>query len=111
MDQVHLSWIAPRIAAKIQERLYNMNPQDIKGYVREMEDGSIMIDNMTGKLPARRGYETYQFTASFEQISSGGGAGVVANAAFHLTVEVNFLDGGERQAVKYQTIVLRKLDR
>ena len=111
VDQAHLSWIAPRIAAKIQEQFYSTNPQDIFGYVREMEDGSILIDNMNrrGKLPPRQGWETYKFHAKFEEVAmAAGGGDVVVNVAFRMSVEVNFLDGGKNQAVHYKTVVLRK---
>lgn len=113
VDQAHLAWIAPRIAAKIRERLYERNPAEIRGYVREMEDGSILIDNMNRrKLPPRQGWETYTFRAAFKPVvTGGGGSDLVADVAFHMTVEVNFLDGGEEQAVRYQTVVLRKMQR
>ena len=67
---------------------------------------------MKRKLPPRQGWETYKFRATFKQVSVGGGGGdLVANVAFHMTVEVNFLDGGQEQAITYQTVVLRKHQR
>src|SRR5262249_19769867 len=37
IDQAQMAWLAPRVAARIQDRFFDTNPQPIKGFVRELE--------------------------------------------------------------------------
>jgi type II secretory pathway pseudopilin PulG len=110
VDQDHLAWLAPRVAARIQESLYDANPQPIRGYVREMEDGSVVIDNATD---ARRykddGGAAYRFEATFKPLSMGGRGDPMPGTAFLLRVELYTREGGEPRAEQYETVVLRKL--
>ena len=110
MDQAQVAWLAPRIAAHIQERLTEQNPPDLEGYVKEMEDGSLLISDTPNKLKAD-GKGDYVFKARIEPIASQGGAGPLANAAFTLKVEVFFREEGAELIESYQTVVLRRLPR
>ena len=110
MDQAHLSWLAPRIAARIQQRMYDRNPENIRGYVRQMEDGSILVEE-TKKSTSTGGDTSYRFTATFDPVASGSGSAATNNAAFHLTVVVHYLEEGDEQGETFRTIVLRKLRR
>ena len=108
MDQAQVAWLAPRIAARLQERLYDSNPKDVRGYVREMEDGSVMIDDMNAKLdPKERG--DYTFEAKFTPISMGGQQDPMPGTAFILKVEVHYRELGAGLIDAYETVVLRKL--
>ena len=40
VDQAEVAWLAPRIAARIQERFYDSNPKDVRGFVRVYSDGA-----------------------------------------------------------------------
>ena len=110
MDQAQVAWLAPRIAAHIQERLTEQNPPDLEGYVKEMEDGSLLISDTSNKLKAD-GKGDYIFKARIEPIASSGGAGPLANACFTLKVDVYFREEGAQLIESYQTVVLRKLPR
>jgi hypothetical protein len=107
IDQAQMAWLAPRVAAKIQDRLYDSTPAPIKGYVRELEDGSLLIDD-SGK-PGADGGAMYRFEATFTAISQGSGA--IPPMCYHLHVELSTRIIGEPQIEAYDTIVLRKLPR
>ncbi len=91
IDQSHVSWIAPRIAAKVQEGLYSSTPKDIKGATWE-EYG-----------------QAYVYDAVFEPMSTGRGGSGVGDAAFLLTVEVRWKEVPELRVETFKTVVLRKL--
>jgi prepilin-type N-terminal cleavage/methylation domain-containing protein len=110
VDQAQVAWLAPRIAANIQERLTDQNPPDLEGYVKEMEDGSLLITDAAGKLKAD-GKGDYVFKAQIEPITSTGNAGPLANACFTLKVDVYFREQGAQLIESYQTVVLRRLPR
>ena len=107
MDQAQMAWLAPRVAAAIQDRLYDSNPAPIKGYVRELEDGSLLIDD--GGKPGADGGAMYRFEATFTPISQGSNA--LPPMCFHLHVELSTRIIGEPQIETYDTVVLRKLVR
>ncbi len=110
IDQANVAWIAPRIAARIQERLTEMNPRDIQGYVKELEDGSLLIDDAAGKV-APDPNATYAYKATFTPITSiGSQSDPMPSTCFLLKVEISFRDGGEIIET-YDTVVLRKLVR
>ena len=110
MDQAHLSRLAPRIAARLQQRMYDRNPEPIRGYVREVEDGFVLIEE-TKKNKALADGATYRFSATFDAVNSGNAPGPASNTAFHLTVTVSYLEEGDEQGEKFKTIVRRKLRR
>jgi hypothetical protein len=107
MDQAQMAWLAPRVAAAIQDRLYDSNPAPMKGYVRELEDGSLLIDD--GGKPGADGGAMYRFEATFTPISQGSNA--IPPMCFHLHVELSARIIGEPQVETYDTVVLRKLPR
>jgi len=107
MDQAQMAWLAPRLAAKIQDRLYDSSPAPIKGYVRELEDGSLLIDD--GGKPGADGGAMYRFEATFTAISAG--SSTIPPMCYHLRVELSTRIIGEPQIETYDTIVLRKLAR
>ena len=107
MDQAQMAWLAPRVAAKIQDRLYDSSPAPIQGYVRELEDGSLLIDD-AGK-PGADGGATYRFEATFTPISQSTSA--IPPMCYHLRVQLSTRIIGEPQIETYDTIVLRKLVR
>lgn len=108
IDQAHLAWLAPRVAARVQEQFYDAKPKEIEGYIRELADGSLLVDNIGKRLDGKAG-ATYTFFATFTPVSRSGQGDLAANTAFHLDVEVNYLEAGADQAEKFHTIVLRKL--
>jgi hypothetical protein len=109
MDQAQMSWLAPRVAARLQERFYDQNPKDIKGFVREMEDGSVLIDDgQPGKFQDDGG-AAYRFEARFSPISMGGRGEMMPATCFLLHVELSTREGGEARVETYETVVLRKL--
>ena len=69
MDQAQMAWLAPRVAARIQDRFYDTNPGPIKGFVRELEDGSLLIDDGGGGKLADDGGAAFRFEATFTPIS------------------------------------------
>jgi prepilin-type N-terminal cleavage/methylation domain-containing protein len=91
IDQSHVSWIAPRIAAKIQENLYSSNPKDIKGATWE-EYG-----------------QAYVYDATFSPVSMGTQGTGATGVAFLLQVEVRWKEVPELRVETFETIVLRKL--
>jgi prepilin-type N-terminal cleavage/methylation domain-containing protein len=109
MDQAQVAWLAPRIAARLQERLFDSNPKDVKGYVREMEDGSLLVDDLTSKLDPKETGD-YLFEAKFTPMTSGG-QDPLAGVAFILRVEVHYRELGADLIDAYETVVLRKLPR
>ena len=109
MDQAQVAWLAPRIAARLQERLYEPNPQPVKGFVKELEDGSLVIDSLAGALPKGETGD-YVFTAEFKPLA-GGRSDSLGNVAFHLRVEVRFREEGQDLVETYDTVVLRRLPR
>jgi hypothetical protein len=109
IDQAQVAWLAPRIAARLQERLYDPNPQPVKGYVKELEDGSLIIDSLGGRLaPGESG--DYAFEATFKALPGAARDPLVA-VAFHLHVEVRFREEGQGIVETYDTVVLRRLPR
>lgn len=111
MDQAQMAWLAPRVAARIQDRFVDANPAPIKGFVRELEDGSLLIDDAGGgKLPDDGG-AAYRFEATFTPMSSGAQKDVMPGTCFMLHVELSTREGGEVRVEAYDTVVLRKLPR
>src|SRR6185295_8469024 len=45
MDQAQMAWLAPRVAARLQDRFLGEDPAPVKGYVKELYDGSLLIDD------------------------------------------------------------------
>lgn len=89
MDQAHVAWIAPRIAARLQADLYDASPEDITGGTwKEYED-------------------YFEYDATFEPLNSGQADGT-NGAAFLLKVVVRWNEGGNPHTEDYQTVVLRK---
>lgn len=108
MDQSQVAWLAPRIAARLQERLVEPNPKDVQGYVKLLEGGGILVDDGDGRV-APDPSAAYFFRASFEPLASSGNArDPMAAAAFLLKVEIRTRDGRELLE-KYETVALRKL--
>jgi prepilin-type N-terminal cleavage/methylation domain-containing protein len=108
MDQAQVAWLAPRIAARMQERLYDANPKDVRGYVRELEDGSLLIDDLNDKLDPKQSGD-YLFEAKFTPLASGAQSDPSSNSAFVLRVEVHYREFGSQIVDAYETVVLRKL--
>lgn len=109
MDQAQVAWLAPRIAARLQERLYDSNPKDVRGFVREREDGSLIIDDLTAKLDPKETGD-YVFEAKYTPLT-GGAQDPMAGVAFVLRVEVHYRELGANLIDAYETVVLRKLPR
>jgi len=112
IDQAQLAWLAPRVAALLQDRMAETPPDVVRGYVREMEDGSLLIDDgaSPGKLKDDGG-AAYRFTATFTSASSGGAKDVLGPTCYLLKVELSTKEGGEDRIESYETVVLRKLAR
>jgi Tfp pilus assembly protein PilV len=91
MDQSHVAWIAPRIAAKLQENLTRTNPQNITGGAWQ-EYGA-----------------TYLYDATFTPLSAATGGDPVADAAFLLKVSVRWGEAGAARSEVFEMVVLRKL--
>ena len=111
MDQAQMAWLAPRVAARLQENLTEINPQPIKGYVRELEDGSLLIDNGGSSKYADDGGAAFRFEAKFTPIQVGGGGDVTGHTCFLLHVELSTREAGEPRIEAYDTVVLRQLRR
>jgi hypothetical protein len=111
IDQAQMAWLAPRVAARIQDRFYDMNPQPIKGFVRELEDGSLLIDDGGGGKLADDGGAAYRFEATFSPVSIGGKNDMMPSTCFLLHVELSTREAGEARIETYDTVVLRKLQR
>jgi len=112
MDQAQLAWLAPRVAAMLQDRLVDTNPDTVKGFVREREDGSLLIDDAgsPGKLKDDGG-SAYRFTATFTPAVAGGAKDALGPTCFLLRVELSTREGGEDRTETYETVVLRRLQR
>ena len=89
IDQTHVSWIAPRIAARIQADLYDATPEDIEGGTWKEYDSYYLYD------------------AKFETLNSNQ-SGYPPGTAFILTVNVRWNEGGNPHTEEYKTVVLRK---
>ena len=108
VDQADVAWLAPRIAARIQERFYDTNPREVRGYVNVFADGYFMIDDVLGKLPQDRDM-TYAFHATFTPVSAGDRQDPMPATCFVLKVEITYKEEGGALAESYETIVLRKI--
>ena len=109
VDQSEVAWLAPRIAARIQERFYDHNPKDVHGFVRVYGDGSFVLDDMMEKLPDNRG-ATYAFKAMLKPVTSLDSKGdPMPHACFVVRVEISYKEEGGPLIESYETIVLRKL--
>jgi prepilin-type N-terminal cleavage/methylation domain-containing protein len=93
VDQSNVAWIAPRIAAFVQQGLYDADPQDIKDGKWE-EYG-----------------ETYTYDATFKRLEGSNQGDPCGGVAFLLHVRVKWSDTGEGRFESYETVVLRKLRR
>lgn len=111
MDQAQMAWLAPRVAARLQDRLFDPNPAPIKGFVRAMEDGSLLIDDGDGGKLVDDGGAAYRFDATFTPVASGAQRDPMPNTCFLLHVEISTREGGEARIETYDTVVLRKLQR
>jgi prepilin-type N-terminal cleavage/methylation domain-containing protein len=111
MDQAQMAWLAPRLAAKIQDRFYDTNPSPIKGYVRELEDGSLVVDDAGVAKYVDDGGAAYRFEATFQPLSQGGPKDMMPATCFFLHVEISTKEGGEARVETYDTVVLRRLQR
>ena len=104
IDQAQMAWLAPRVAARIQDRLSDPNPAPIKGFVRELEDGSLLIDDGAGKYTDDGG-AAYRFEATFTAITAGSQA---MPPCFLLKVQLSTREAGEARIETYETVVLQK---
>jgi len=113
MDQAQLAWLAPRVAALLQDRMIDPVPEALKGYVREMEDGSLLVDDGAGqgRKYADDGGAAYRFEATFTPAVSGGARDPLGPVAYLLKVELSTREGGEPRIETYETVVLRRLVR
>lgn len=107
VDQSEVAWIAPRVAAQIRERTYDLNPRDIKGYIKMYADGSFMLDDSAGKLADDKDV-TYAFKATFTPVATGD-RDPIPSTCFLLKVEITYKEEGSPLVESYETIVLRKL--
>lgn len=105
IDQAQMAWLAPRVAARIQDRLSDPNPAPIKGFVRELEDGSVLIDDGAGGRFTDDGGAAYRFVATFTPITAGSQA---MPPCYVLKVELSTREAGEARIETYETIVLQK---
>ena len=112
MDQAQMAWLAPRVAALLQDRMVDTPPDVVHGYVREMEDGSLLIDDAAapGKLKDDGG-SAYRFTATFTSATVGGAKDALGPVCYLLKVELGTREGGEERVESYETVVLKKLAR
>lgn len=112
MDQAQMAWLAPRVAAQLQDRLVDTPPEAVRGYVRELEDGSLLIDDggSAGKLKDDGG-AAYRFVATFTPAVMGGAKDAIGPTCYLLKVELSTRDAGQDLVEAYETVVLRKLAR
>ncbi len=112
IDQAQMAWLAPRVAALLQDRMVETPPDVVRGFVREMEDGSLLIDDgaSAGKLKDDGG-AAYRFTATFTLATTGGLKDALGPTCYLLKVDLSTKEGGEDRTESYQTVVLRKLAR
>lgn len=108
MDQAQMAWLAPRVAARLQDRFLGEDPAPVKGYVKELYDGSLLIDDGSTPRFTDDGGATYRFEATFTPVSAGGQLG---KTCFMLHVELSTREGGEPRIEAYDTVVLRRLPR
>jgi hypothetical protein len=111
MDQAQMAWLAPRVAARIQDRFFDTNPAPIKGYVRELEDGSLLVDDASGGKFQDDGGAAYRFQATFTPVQMAGHRDPMPSTCFLLHVELSTREGGEARIETYDTVVLRRLER
>jgi hypothetical protein len=111
MDQAQMAWLAPRVAARIQDRFYDMNPAPLRGYVRELEDGSLLIDDGGDGKYVDDGGAAYRYEATFTPVKAPGRSDMMPSTCFLLHVELSTREGGEARVETYDTVVLRKLQR
>ncbi|HXX95152.1 MAG TPA: type II secretion system protein [Planctomycetota bacterium] len=110
VDQSEVAWLAPRIAARLRERLYEPGPREVRGYVKVLADGSFVLDDLVTKLAEDRG-ATYAFRATFTPVSLAGSPDPMPSTCFVLKVEIFYKEEGGALAESYETVVLRKLIR
>ncbi len=89
IDQTNVSLIAPHILAKIQDKLYDPNPQP--------------ISNQTFEQLGR----AYKYDATFAPLDSGD----PYKSAFIVKVTVRWMEMGKEKSEKFETILLRRLMR
>lgn len=111
MDQAQMAWLAPRVAALLQDRAMDGPPETVKGYVRELEDGSLLMDDggPQGSKFKDDGGATYRFTATFTQAQPNGTKDMIGPVCWLLKVELSTKEGGEDRSEVYETVVLKKL--
>ena len=113
MDQAQMAWLAPRVAALLQDRMIDPIPESIKGYVRELEDGSLLMDDGAGQGQKYKddGDAAYRFEATCTPAIAGGARDPLGPVAYLLKVEISTREGGEPRIESYETVVLRRLVR
>lgn len=113
MDQAQMAWLAPRVAALLQDRMIDPVPESIKGYVRELEDGSLLMDDGAGQGQKYKddGGAAYRFEATCTPAIAGGARDPLGPVAYLLKVEISTREGGEPRIESYETVVLRRLVR
>ena len=113
MDQAQMAWLAPRVAALLQDRMIDPIPESIKGYVRELEDGSLLMDDGAGQGQKYKddGGAAYRFEATCTPAIAGGARDPLGPVAYLLKVEISTREGGEPRIESYETVVLRRLVR
>jgi type II secretory pathway pseudopilin PulG len=112
VDQTELSWLAPRVAARIQERFYDTDLDRVKGFVKLLDDGTVLVDDLgSGPRFQDDGGAAYRFEAQIRPLTSGGRGDPMPGTAFLLRVELYTREGGEPRAEKYETVILRKMRR
>jgi type II secretory pathway pseudopilin PulG len=113
MDQAQMAWLAPRVAALLQDRAMDPVPDSLRGYVRELQDGSLLIDDGAGQGQKYKddGGAAYRFEATFTPAVTGGARDPLGPVAFLLKVELSTREGGEPRIESYETVVLRRLVR
>ncbi len=91
VDESHLAWIAPRIAAKLQENLFDSRPKDVR-------DGKWTEAGLT-----------YTYDATFKPMPALGRDDPLAQTSFLLRVEVRHGDLATPRVEVFETVVLRRL--
>lgn len=108
MDQAQLAWLAPRVAALLQDRLVETPPDTVRGFVRELEDGSLLIDDAGGGKLKDDGGAAYRFTATFQPATTMT-RDAIGPTCYLLKVELSTREGGAERIETYETVVLKKL--
>jgi hypothetical protein len=112
IDQAQMAWLAPRVAALLQDRLVDTPPDVVHGFVRELQDGSLLIDDGAGPGKLKDdGGAAYRFTATFTSASVNGAKDVLGPICYLLKVDLSTKEAGEDRIESYETVVLRKLAR